>query len=459
MEKYDICVIGAGSGGLVAATTANRLGARTALVEKYKIGGECLHLGCVPSKTFIASAKAYHMIKNSKKFGLPEIKIKNFNFADVMGRVNSVVGSIYQHESPQVFRDMGIDVYMKTAEFITNKQLKVGGDSIIEADYFIICTGSSPLILPIPGLDTISYNTNETFWEMQHLPDSMLFIGGGPISVEIGQSLARFGCNITIVELSERILSSEDEEISEDLKKLLIEEGVQILTNSKVVSLKKKTSQVIVTIESGGKTKDLTVDSIFLSIGRKPNIDDLNLESAGVKYSRRGLEVNEYLQTSATNIFACGDIVGPFKFTHTGSYQADIVVNNILNEEKKKNDLSVLPWTIFTDPEIAHVGLTEKQAREQNNINPHVLRVDASGIDRFIAEGKTRGFIKIILDENDLVIGANAFCAHSGEYIQILTQAIKYKLPIQGLAETIYAYPTFAEIIRKAFVRYMRTKT
>ncbi len=458
MEKYDICVIGAGSGGLVAATTANRLGARTALVEKYKIGGECLHLGCVPSKTLIASAKVYQMIKKSTAFGLPEFKAKSdFNFADVLGHINSVVGSIYENESPQVFRDMGIDVYMNAAEFITNKQLKVGDDDVIEADYFIICTGSSPLILPIPGLDTIKYHTNETFWEIQHLPDSMLIIGGGPIAVEIGQSLARFGCKITIAELSDRILKSEDEEISEDLQKLLIEEGVQILTSSKVVSLKKKASQVIVTIESGGKTKNLTVDSIFLSIGRKPNIDDLKLESAGVIYSRGGIEVNQYLQSSATNIYACGDVVGPFKFTHTGSYQANICVNNILNEELKPNDLSVLPWTIFTDPEIAHVGLTEKKAREQN-INPHVLRVDASGIDRFIAENKKLGFIKIILDENDLVIGANAFCAHSGEYIQIITQAIKYKLSIQSLAETIYAYPTFAEIIRKAFVRYMRTK-
>lgn len=459
MQKhYDVAVIGAGSGGLVAATSAKRAGLSVALLEKNKIGGECLHTGCVPSKTFINSAKVYAAAKKTNAFGLPSFVEKDkFDFSKVMEHVDSVVQHIYKDENPEVFQKIGIDVYVDQsgAKFLNNKEIKIGKE-VITAEHTIICTGSSPKRMEtIHGTD-VEFLDNENFWEIRKQPKNILFVGGGIISAEIGQSLKRFGSKVTIIDHNERILKVVDEDITDLLTKKFIDEGIELITNSEVESFEKKGDTIIAKI----RTNDNSIitrefDSVFITAGRVPNTKGMDLENADIQYNSRGIITNEFFQTTAANIYACGDVASKFKFTHAASYQADICLNNILNGNSRKMEENLVPWAIFTDPEIAHTGMSEGEARKLfPKIN--VFKVDAT-IDRFITEGKTEGFLKVIFDNNNNVVGADAVGANAGEWIQIITVAIKNKIPIESIADTIFIYPTFAEIVKKAFTRFQRS--
>lgn len=453
--NFDLAVVGGGSAGLVAATTAKRLGASVVLIEKHKTGGECLHTGCVPSKTLIHAAKVYHEMKHASKYGLP-----NFNqpvdFARVMNHVHTVIGSLYHHESPSALREAGIAVIEGNPVFESSTVLSMNG-ARVNAEKTIICTGSSPLILPIAGLDSVPYLTNESLWTVRTLPQSMLIIGGGPISVEIGQALARFGTRVTIVELLPRILPNEDEEVSVELKKILSEEGVRCITSAKVVKVQTTQQGVEVFVDRGDSHDTIEVEALLVSIGRSPNVTGLRLEEAGVNYLRRGIEVNRYLQTSSPNIYACGDVVGPYRFTHTAGYQADIAARNALNGNMVENDLSVLPWVTFTDPEVARIGLTETEARQKFG-NVRVLRVSGESVDRPKTESNEKGFLKMILDVNEQILGVHAIAPHAGEYIHEAALAMQNGLGIEAIGRLIHAYPTHAEMLKKAATRYLRSK-
>ena len=450
-----MAVIGAGSSGLVAATTAKRLGAKVVLLEKHKTGGECLHTGCVPSKTFIHAAKIAHEMKHAYKYGLTPCEALP-DFSSVMQHVHSVVDSIYRHESPEALLDMGLTVIEGAPLFDSPSTIQVNGETI-RAERTVICTGSSPLILPIDGLDTVPFITNETVWELRSLPRKMLVLGGGPISIEMAQSFARFGTEVTIVELLNRILPNEDEEISAELTKILGQEHIRCITGAKVTKVEKNTADTMVTVEKDGKKQLIETDALFVSIGRSPNTSGMDLEKAGVEYARRGIAVNEYLQTSSPNIYACGDVVGPYRFTHTAGYQADVAVKNALGGNSIKNDLSVLPWVTFSDPEVARVGMTEAEAREQVG-KITLLRVTVNSIDRPKTESKEQGFLKIILNAQDKILGAHALATHSGEYIHEIALAMQNNLGIEAIGRLIHAYPTYAELVRKAATRYLRTK-
>lgn len=458
IKKYDLVVIGAGSGGLVAATSAIRAGLSVALLEKNKIGGECLHTGCVPSKTFINSAKLYVAAMKTNHFGLPSFKEESeFDFSKVMQHVDSVVQHIYKGEKPEVFQKQGIDVYVDNsgAKFLNSNEIKIG-DKIILADHTIISTGSSPKRMQLKGNLKIKVLDNENFWEIRKQPKKILFIGGGIISAEIGQSLKRFGSEVTIVEHNDRILKVVDTEVANVLIDKFIEEGIELIPNAEVESCEQKGENVLAKIRSkknGVITKEF--DSIFFTAGRIPNLYGMNLEKAGIDYDERGIKTNEYFQTSAENIYACGDVTSKYKFTHTASHQADICLYNITNGNKKQMNENLIPWAIFTEPEIGHTGLSEQQAKK---IFPkiNVFKVDAT-IDRFISEGKTDGFLKVIFDDKNNVVGADAVGANAGEWIQLITLAIKNKISIDSIAETIFIYPTFSEIAKKAFTRFQRT--
>lgn len=457
-KQYDLAVIGAGSGGLVAATSAKRAGLSVALIEKNKIGGECLHTGCVPSKTFINIAKVYSAAKKTNALGLPSFVEKDkFDFSKVMEHVDSVVQHIYKDENPEVFQKMGIDVYVNQsgAQFLNNKEIKIGNEIII-AKHTIICTGSSPKRMETKDGTDIKFLDNENFWEIRKQPKSILFIGGGIISAEIGQSLKRFGSKVTIIDHNEGILKVVDKDITNVLIKKFNEEGIKMIPNAEVESFEKKGDSIIARIKTAkNEIFIMEFDSVFLAAGRIPNTKGMNLENAGVQYNSRGILTNEFFQTTAENIYACGDVTSKFKFTHTASHQADICLNNILNGNSKKMNKNLVPWAIFTEPQVAHTGLSEIEARKlYPKIN--VFKIDAT-IDRFIAEGKTEGFLKVTFDDKNNVAGADAIGADAGEWIQIITVAIKNKISIESIADTIFIYPTFAEIVKKSFTRFQRS--
>jgi len=459
MKNYDLAVIGAGSGGLVAALTANRRGMKVAMLEKDKIGGECTHSGCVPSKTLISSARHFRQMKNSQSFGLPMLsETYDPNFSSVMEHVDTVVQSVYQNEQPKFFEDQGIDVFLDSlgAQFINSHEIKIGDDHI-QANHIVISTGSSPRMAPHDGANLINFLDNQNFWDIREKPKSILFLGGGVISVELGQSLARFGSKVTIIEQNSRILQVVDEEIARMASELLEHEGIKLLTGTKVNNcIQSEGNKVVLQVEREGRDEEILTERIFVALGRMPNVDGLNLENAGVNYSTYGITTNDYLQTSAPNIYACGDVTSRAKFTHIASYQAEICVENIINGNQRINDLTIVPWAIFMDPEIGHVGLSETQAQEANS-EIQVFRVGADTVDRFKTENSTEGFLKIIVGPDNKILGADAVGNHAGEWIQFFTLAMRHDLPMDNLADLIFIYPTFSEIVKKVTSRYLRT--
>ncbi len=453
MLEYDLIVIGAGSGGLVAATTGYRQGLKTALIEKNKIGGECTHYGCVPSKALLNAAKAYKSISKMKNLGI-DIQKPEVNFKQVMEEVDNVVQGIYAHETPDVFNKMGIDVFVNQsgAKFIDSNTISVG-DKKLTSKNFVISTGSSPRILPIEGIEKVDILHNENFWELRELPKKIVFIGGGVISVELGQALAQLGSEVVIIERNDRILKVTDPEVGEHLTRELEKDGIQLILNATIQSF---TSENNLAYEIDGIQNNIQADYFFLASGRLANVKGLDLENANIEYGPNGIVTNEYLQTSASNIYACGDVTTRYKFTHTASHQANVTIENILNPQSKKDDLSILPWAIFTDPQVGHIGSTVEEAFEKyGKENIKIFKVDAS-IDRFITDKNTGGFIKVIFNSENLVVGAEAVGAYAGEWIQILTIAIKNNIPAAQMADTIFAYPTYTEIVKKVFTRYLR---
>jgi pyruvate/2-oxoglutarate dehydrogenase complex dihydrolipoamide dehydrogenase (E3) component len=455
MEEYDICVIGAGSAGLVAASAANRSGARTALVEKDLIGGECLHSGCIPSKTFLHSANVYYAMKHAGQYGLPACHAGTPDLEKVMGHVRQVIDSITLYENAEAYQKMGIDVYFGENHFVSKNILSVNGSELF-SKYFIICTGSSALIPEIDGLSDIPYLTNKNFWDQTTLPERTLILGAGPIGIELGQALRRLGSDVTIAMRSDRILQKEDAGIAGEMKKMLQDDGIHFLDTTTVLGFKKENSRIIARYRQDGSEKELVVDAVVVATGRKPNIEGLNLENAGVEYGKEGILVNDELMTTTDTIYACGDVIGKYLFTQAASFYAGIAVNNIVKSEKMTISSGVMPWVVFTEPELAHVGFTEDEAREKfGDIN--VIHLDTV-FGRLRTDNSTKVFLKIILTGDDTVVGAHALGTGSGEYIQNLTLAMQDNIPIQQIAKTIYPYPTFSEIVKKAFSRYLRTK-
>lgn len=453
-ETYDLIVIGGGSAGLVAAGGAGILGAKVALIEKNLLGGDCLYTGCVPSKSLIRSAKFANDMKRASDFGfeISDLKFKNNKFESITNRVQNVIKQIEPHDSPERFEEMGAEVIFGTPRFLNEHEIEVSLKNsdekrLMKAKRFCISTGSSPFIPPIEGLQETGFITNEEVFHLKDLPEKLVILGGGAIGVELGQSFARFGAKVTIVEMAERILIKEDAEVSVFMQKLLQAEGLEILTKSKAVKFHKKgKNKKIVTVEKDGETEEIVCDEILVAVGRKPNIKDLDLEKAGVKFDEKKIETDDYLRTSTKNIFAAGDVTNHFQFTHTADYEAQIVLQNafLFFPLTKKVDFRVVPWATFTEPEIARVGLTESEAKKKFG-KVKVIKVHFEENDRAHAEGEIEGFAKIVL-KGKTIVGATIVGLRAGELIHEFVLAMKLGLSLEDLNKAIHVYPTLSKI-------------
>lgn len=454
-EIYDLIVIGGGSAGLVAAGGSALLGAKVALIEKNLLGGDCLYTGCVPSKTLIKSARFAHQVKAASKYGFQDLEPKflNDSFASITNRVQNVIEVIEHHDSPEVFEKMGVEVVFGSPRFLNKNEIEVSlknseEKKVMKAKRFCVSTGSRPFTPPIEGLHETGFITNEEVFHLKVLPKRLIVLGGGAIGLELGQSFSRFGSKVTILEMADRILIKEDEEVSALMEKLLKAEGLEILTKTKAVKVHKAVNGAkVVTVESNSKTFEIEGDEILAAVGRQPNIDGLELEKAGVESDKKCIKTNDYLQTSNKNIFAAGDVTGHFQFTHMADYEAQIVIQNafVPFPFKKKTDFRVVPWATFTEPEVARIGLTEKEAKEKFGDAVKVYKVNFTENDRAQTESATEGFAKIVTKKGRIV-GATLVGEHAGELIHEFVWAVKENLKITELNKIIRVYPTLAKI-------------
>jgi dihydrolipoamide dehydrogenase len=456
MDNYDIVVIGGGSAGLTVASGSVKFGLKVALIDKEKLGGDCLNYGCVPSKTLIQSAKVVSLMRRAREFGLNETPI-SFDFANVIGHVHDVIHKIGENDDPERFRKMGVDVIFGEPKFLSQTELEINGKTL-KSKKFIISTGSSSFAPPVEGLKETGFITHVEAFYLKTLPQSLIIIGGGPIGIELCQAFSRFGSDVTVIEMMDRVLAKEDEDISKGLEEILTKDGIKISTETKAKRVFSENGKKVVLCEKNGQEIAFRADEILVAIGRMPNVDGLNLEAAGVEYNKKGIVVNESLQTTAKNIWACGDVVGHYLFTHTAEYQAGIVVRRALFRLPAKVDYSVVPWTTFTDPEVAHVGMTEAKAKEKG-IKYSVYRHHYTDVDRAVTEVEGVGFIKIITTGwKGKIIGAHIIGPNAGELIHELVIAVRKGLTVKDISSTIHVYPTLALGTRQTTDLYFREK-
>lgn len=442
----DICVIGAGSGGLSVAAGAAQLGAKTVLFERGDMGGECLNAGCVPSKSLIASARAADAVRNATQYGV-NASLDNIDFGRAMDRVRQVIADIAPHDSQERFEGLGVEVIRTTARFVGPQE--VAGDGVsVRARRIVIATGTTAALPPIEGLDTTPYLTNDSIFDLKECPDHLLIIGAGAIGTEMAQAHRRLGAKVTMVEAF-RFLSKEDPEISAMLRDRLIAEGIEIIENALVKRIGKAGESIEAVIDKDGE-RSINASHVLIATGRSPQTKDLDLEKAGVAFDAKGITVDRRMRTTNRKIFAIGDVAGGPHFTHAAGYQAGIVIRNALFRLPAKVDYSAFPWVTFTDPELAHIGMNEAQAREKHGDGIRAIRTPFSELDRARADGKTDGVIKIVVDKRGRILGVTILGDHAGELIHLWSLAMTQKLSLKAVASAIAPYPTLSEISKKA---------
>ena len=447
MDKRDLVVIGGGTGGLIVTSVAAQLGLKVTLIERRdKLGGDCLHTGCVPSKTLIHAAKVASLMRRGNEFGLKSVE-PEVDLGAVSDHVQSVIDQIQPHDDPERFRGYGAKVVFGHASFIDPHTVEVNGEKI-HGKRFVIASGSSPFIPPIPGLDDVPCLTNESIFSLRKLPARLTVLGGGAIGVEMAQAFARLGSAVTIIERLPHLLPQEDSEISSMLSDHLKEEGVEILvsTSAEQVSLSDSLYRIRCKHQSNGE-EEIESDALLVAVGRKPNVDGMGLDFAGVEFDNTGIKVDRRMRTSSKHIYACGDVSGPYPFTHMAEYQAGIVISNAIFRFPKKTDYRVVPWVTYSDPELARVGMTEQQALAQG-VSADILRFSFSDIDRALTEVETTGEMKLVCRKGK-ILGATILGPHAGELIHEIVLAMQAGLKISDISVTIHAYPTLAQVSRR----------
>lgn len=442
----NLIVIGAGSGGLVTAYIAAAINAKVILIEKHEMGGDCLNTGCVPSKSLIASAKYIHQIKHSQNYGIKSATC-DFDFAEVMERIQRIIDSIRPHDSVERYTSLGVDVIKGEAEILSRHSVKVNGQTLT-AKSIVIAAGAEPFVPPIEGLSETNYYTSDTIWNLRKLPNRLVVLGGGPIGCELTQCFARIGSEVTLVERADRIMSREDPEFADYVTDKFRQEGVNVLNQHMAKQVVVKDGRKFLVCEKNGSTIDVEFDEILVALGRAARLDGYGLENLGVAISeRKTIQTNEYLQAGYSNIYAVGDVVGPYQFTHAAAHQAWYAcVNALFSPFKKfKVDYSVLPWSTYTDPEVARVGLNETDAKQQN-INYEVTTYNLGELDRAKADGHAEGMIKVLtVPGKDKILGVTIMGKHAGDLIAEFVLAMRYGLGLNKILGTIHAYPTWME--------------
>ena len=459
----NLVVIGAGSAGLVTSYIAAAVKARVSLVEKHQMGGDCLNTGCVPSKALIRSAKIAHYLQRSGEFGLDNVSAK-VNFRHVMERVQAVIDKVAPHDSVERYSGLGVRCIHGAAQLISPWEVVVAGQTIT-ARNIVIATGGRPYVPPLAGLETVSYYTSDTIWSLRDKPDTMLVIGGGPIGCELTQAFTRLGVKVVQLDHGTRLLSREDEDVSQQVMAQFISDGVDLRLQREARSFHKvvdpDTNNVRQYLEAGfhGQKEEIDFDVVLFATGRQANTADLGLEALGIELTERGtIEINDYLQTVYPNVYACGDVAGPYQFTHVAAHQAWYCAVNALfgHWRKFRVDYSVIPWCTFTDPEVARVGLNEQEAKAQN-IPYEVTRYDIDDLDRAIADSEDRGFVKVLtVPGKDTILGVTIVGYHAGELITEYVSAMKHGLGLNKILGTIHIYPTLSEANKYAAGQWKR---
>jgi pyruvate/2-oxoglutarate dehydrogenase complex dihydrolipoamide dehydrogenase (E3) component len=451
--RADLCVIGAGAGGLTVAAAAAQLGVSVVLIEKHKMGGDCLNYGCVPSKALIAAARRAHHMRTSGPFGIVPTN-PTISYKGVHDHVHRVIASIAPNDSAERFTGLGVNVIRAAAQFISRDTV-LAGEQRIKARRFVIATGSSPAIPPIPGLDGVPYFTNETIFDNGGQLDHLVIIGGGPIGLELAQAYVRLGSRVTVLEAL-KALGKDDPELSEVVLKRLRAEGVEIREGALVERVTGGARLIDVHISEGGAPGVVQGSNLLVATGRSPNVAGLNLEAAGIKYDKRGIKVNKGLVTSNSRVFAIGDVVGTAQFTHIANYHAGIVLRRALFRMPAAVDSDIFSWVTFTDPELAHVGLSEDAARKRQG-RVRVFRWPYSENDRAHTERDAEGFVKVVTDAKGKILGASIVGPHAGELIQMWSLALTQRLNIKAMTQWISPYPTLSEINKRVAYGYYAT--
>ncbi len=457
-DRYDLVVIGAGPAGLVAARGAVALGARVALVERDRLGGDCLNTGCVPSKTLIRTARLYADMRDAEHYGVERPSQVRVDFGAAMRRMRRVRERISRNDSAMRLAEEGIDVYLGPARFTGTDTVGVDG-ATLRFKKALVATGSRPTLPDIPGMPEAGYMTNENVFDLTTRPQSLMVIGGGPLGCEFAQAFARFGIETKIVHQEPFFLPGEERDAAQMVSDALAHDGVEIHLNSTAIKVSKKGEQKLVELVSAGEHTSIAVDQILTGIGRTPNVDDLGLDVAGVDHDpENGIAVDDYMRTTNPRIYAAGDVCLEHKFTDTAEASARIALRNALFPGRKRWSSLTIPWCTYTDPEIAHVGLYVKQANERG-IPVRTFTVPMHEVDRAIADGEEEGFAKIhIRDGTDHILGATVVARHAGDMINSVSLAMVSGMGLRTLAEVIHAYPTQAEAIKMAADAYTRTR-
>ncbi|MHC5034426.1 MAG: mercuric reductase [Planctomycetota bacterium] len=455
---YNLVVIGAGTAGLVTAAGGAGLGARVALVEKHLLGGDCLNVGCVPSKCVIRSSRAAADVQQADQFGVHVSGGIEVDFPAVMERMRKLRAVISHHDAARRFRDMGVDVFLGEGRFSGPDSVEVAGKTL-RFKRAVIATGARAVEPDIPGLDEAGFLTNETVFSLTERPGRLAVFGGGPLGCELAQAFCRLGCAVTIVQRAPHILPREDEDAARIVANALRRDGVNVIENSKVTRVTTVGRDKVLQIESGSGRQEIAVDEILVGAGRAPNVEGLNLEVVGVEYdSRKGVRVDDRLRTTNPRIYAAGDICMRHKFTHTADAAARIVIQNALFWGRKKLSALTVPWCTYTDPEIAHVGMYERDA-EERDIPVHTFTRTFGDVDRAIADGEEEGLIKIHVKKGtDRILGATIVARHAGEMISEITVAMVGNVGLGTIASVIHPYPTQAEAIKHVADAYNRTR-